>query len=191
METKTHYFTSPGKVNTQVTLDLAYRRAQELGIKKVVVATSTGETAAAAVKYMKGLGVIAVTHSAGFQAANAQELKDEFKSRIEVGGGKVFTATHAFGGIGRAVRKKLNTYELDEIIAFALRTVGQGFKVACEITVMAADAGLVRTDEEIIAIGGTGYGADTAVVLKPTHTQTFFDLQVLEIICKPRYPAKK
>lgn len=27
---------------------------------------------------------------------------------------------------------------------------GQGTKVACEITLMAADAGLVRTDEDIV-----------------------------------------
>jgi hypothetical protein len=59
-------------------------------------------------------------------------------------------------------------------------------KVACEIAAMAADAGLVRTDEEIIAIGGTGRGADTAVVIQPEYTHRFFNLKVKEIICKPR-----
>jgi hypothetical protein len=44
----------------------------------------------------------------------------------------------------------------------------------------------VRTDEQVIAIAGTGKGADTAVVLKPANAQTFFDLEVLEILCKPR-----
>ncbi|MFH1928052.1 MAG: hypothetical protein ABIK79_07760 [Chloroflexota bacterium] len=51
---------------------------------------------------------------------------------------------------------------------------------------MAADAGLIRTDEEVIAIAGTGRGADTAVVLQPAHAQDFFNLRVKEIICKPR-----
>ena len=60
-------------------------------------------------------------------------------------------------------------------------------KVVIEITVMAADAGLVRTDEDIIAIGGSGRGADTAVVLKPVNSNDFFDLKVKEILCKPRY----
>jgi hypothetical protein len=59
-------------------------------------------------------------------------------------------------------------------------------KVAVEITLMAADAGLVRTDEPVIAIAGTSKGADTALVLKPANAQAFFDLQVLEILCKPR-----
>jgi hypothetical protein len=54
---------------------------------------------------------------------------------------------------------------------------------------MAADGGLVRTDEEIIAIASTGRGgggADTAVVLKPVNAHRFFDLKVKEILCKPR-----
>ena len=50
---------------------------------------------------------------------------------------------------------------------------------------MAADAGLVRTDEDIIVIGGTGQGADTAVVLRPVNSEDFFDLKVKEILCKP------
>jgi hypothetical protein len=90
------------------------------------------------------------------------------------------------GGIGRAVRKKLGTYEVEEIIAYALRIFGEGMKVVAEISVMAADAGLIRTDEEVIAIAGTGRGADTAVVLRPAHAQQFFDLRILEVLCKPR-----
>jgi hypothetical protein len=59
-------------------------------------------------------------------------------------------------------------------------------KVACEIAAMAADAGLVRTDAEIIAVGGTGRGADTAVVLLPNYSHRFFNMKIKEIICKPR-----
>jgi hypothetical protein len=89
------------------------------------------------------------------------------------------------------VRKKLGTYELEEIIAYTLRIFGQGMKVACEIALMAADAGLVRTDEPAIAIAGTGQGADTAVVLRPANAQTFFDMRIMEILCKPRLHSPK
>ena len=58
-------------------------------------------------------------------------------------------------------------------------------KVACEITLMAADAGLIRTGEAVLAIGGTGRGADTAVILRAANAQDFFDLRVTEILCKP------
>ena len=85
----------------------------------------------------------------------------------------------------------MGTYQIDEIIAFTLRCFGQGMKVAAEITLMASDAGLVPGGEPIIAIGGSGQGADTAVVLQPTHAQTFFDLRILEIICMvaPGHPG--
>jgi hypothetical protein len=45
---------------------------------------------------------------------------------------------------------------------------------------------LVRVGEPCIAIAGTAQGADTAVVLVPTHVQQFFDLCVMEVLAKPR-----
>jgi hypothetical protein len=80
----------------------------------------------------------------------------------------------------------MGTYQLDEVVAFVLRNFGEGIKVGCEITLMATDAGLVPAGEEIIAIGGTGRGADTAAVILSANAQDFFDLRVLEIVCKPR-----
>lgn len=70
--------------------------------------------------------------------------------------------------------------------AHTLRLLGQGFKVALEISLMAADAGLISTWEEVLAIGGSNSGADTAVVLTPANAQDFFELKVHEIVCKPR-----
>ena len=180
------YFEKPGKGNTERTLDLAKRRAEELGIKSILVASTRGETGFRACEVFQGYDVVVVTHSTGFKEPNYQELTGENRAAIEAVGGKIATCQHTFGGVGRAVRKKLGTYQLEEIIAHTLRLFGEGMKVAVEIALMAADSGLVRTDEPVIAIAGTGRGADTAVVLKPSNAQTFFDLQVLEILCKPR-----
>lgn len=180
------YFDREGKENTERTLEIAKARADELGIKTILVATTTGETGARAAEFFQGYNLVVVTHSAGFREPNEQELREENRAAIERAGAIILTCQHAFGGVGRAVRKKLGTYELEEIIAYALRIFGEGMKVACEIALMAADAGLVRTDEEVIAIAGTGHGADTAVVLVPANAQTFFDMRILEILCKPR-----
>jgi hypothetical protein len=84
------------------------------------------------------------------------------------------------------MRKKYNTFVLGEVIADALRIFGQGIKVVCEMAAMAADAGFVRTDEDIIAVAGSGRGADTAVVITPANTHDFFDMRIREILCKPR-----
>ncbi|MGC9520667.1 MAG: pyruvate kinase alpha/beta domain-containing protein [Anaerolineae bacterium] len=182
---QTVYFAESGPVNTERTLALVAERAKALGIQTVLVATTSGATGLQAVQTLSGLDVIAVTHSAGFREPYDVEHDRAVCERIEGAGGKVLTATHAFGGVGRAVRKKLDTYQIEEIIAFTLRLFGEGMKVAAEIALMASDAGLVPTAEPLIAVSGTGQGADTAVVLRPTHAQTFFDLRFLEIICMP------
>jgi hypothetical protein len=182
---KTIYFQKPGKANTQRTLQLAKQRADEMGIKTILISTTTGDSAVLAVGLFRDSQIIAVTHSAGFSGPDTQELLPENRKIIEEAGGKILTCQHAFGGVNRAVRKKLDTYQLDEIIAFTLRLFGQGMKVVAEIALMAADAGLVRTDQPLISIAGTGRGADTAVVLFPTNAQTFFDLKIVETICMP------
>ncbi len=180
------YFDKPGEENTLKTLQLAKKWAEELKIKNIVVASSSGETGIKASEIFKKFNLIIVTHSTGFSKPNFQELSDENKKIMEKNGAKVLTCQHAFGGIGRAVRKKLGTYELEEIIAYTLRTFGEGTKVAIEISLMAADAGLIPVNEFCISIGGTSKGADTAIILKPVNAQTFFDLKITGFICKPK-----
>jgi hypothetical protein len=186
MEIRSVYFSESGSADTEETLKIAKKRAQQLGIKTIVIASTSGETGVEAAKLFAGCKVVVVTHAAGFPASDAQELTPENRARILGKGGIILTATHAFGGVGRAVRRRFNTYQVDDIMAQTLRVFGQGTKVACEIVLMAADAGLIRTDEEVISIGGTGSGADTALVIKPAHTQDFFELKVREVLCKPR-----
>lgn len=186
----TTYFHQPGRSNTSAVLQLAKKRADELGIKTVIVATSTGSTGMAAAELFKGLNVVVVSHSTGFQSPNQQELTPENRAKIEALGAHVLTCQHAMGGVGRAVRRKLNTYQIDEIMAYTLRIFGQGMKVACEIALMAADAGLVRAGEPALSIGGSGGGADTCVLLSPVNAQDFFEMKVMEIVCKPGFYAE-
>ncbi|MFB0557716.1 MAG: hypothetical protein ACETVY_01240 [Candidatus Bathyarchaeia archaeon] len=185
-EKKVVYFESPGRENTDETLRLAKERSDELGIRNVVVASYTGETGAKASEIFRGHNLIVAAGVVGFREPNKHRMTPENRAIIEGNGGKVFFATHAFGTLGRAVHRKFGAIQVDEIIAHVLRLFGQGVKVGCEVACMAADAGLIRTDEEAIAIGGSGGGADTAIVVRPSNTHTFFDMRILEIICKPR-----
>ncbi|HAD82187.1 MAG: hypothetical protein A2509_00735 [Candidatus Edwardsbacteria bacterium RIFOXYD12_FULL_50_11] len=180
------YFDQSGPVNTEETLRLALSRARDLNIKNILVATTSGATAIRTAEIFPDFNLVAVTHSTGFSFKDAQELTDGNKQILEKKGVKILTCQHALGGVNRAVRRKMNSYQLDEIIAYTLRTMGQGFKVCLEMALMAADAGLVSVQQEAVAVGGTGSGADTAVVLTPANAQDFFDLKVHEVICKPR-----
>jgi hypothetical protein len=180
------YFPSPGPAHTRAVLEVAAKRATDREIGLALVATCSGKTALLAREiFSPEVHIIAVTHVAGFAAPNTQELTEENHRTLTAKGVPIFTGQHAFGGVGRAVRNKLNTYQVDEIMAYTLRTFGQGTKVAIEIALMTADAGLVRTDQDVIAIGGTAEGCDTALVLQPVNSYRFFDLKVREVICKP------
>ncbi len=185
------YFERPGSQNTKQTLEVAARRAEELGLKDIIVASNSGETGFLAAEIFKGKNVVVITHSTGFTGPDIQELSPENREKLLKAGVKVLTCQHALGGVGRAVRKKLGAYQLEEIMAFTLRIFGQGVKVAVEIALMAADAGLVSTGTSSVAIGGTGRGADTALVLKPAHVQNFFNLRIQEILAKPRLSQKE
>jgi hypothetical protein len=181
------YFSRPGEHNTARVLEIARTRAEELGIRSVLVASTRGQTGVRAAEVFRGFDLVVVSHSAGFREPNQQELTGENRRAIEAAGGRILTCQHAFGGVGRAVRKKLKTYELDEVIAYTLRIFGEGTKVICEMALMAADAGLVQVHEPVIGIAGTSRGADTAVVVNPTNAQTFFDMRIMEVLCKPRF----
>jgi uncharacterized protein len=184
---QTVYFAQPGRANTGRVLELARLRAAELGVRNIIVPTTTGETGVAALTVLSGFNLVVVSHSMGFTGPDVQELLPEHRQALLAGGASLVTAAHAFGGVGRAVRRRLNTYQVDEIIAHTLRVLGDGLKVACEVALMAADAGVVRVADEAIALGGTGHGLDTALVPKPANAQDFFSLRIREIICKPRF----
>jgi len=187
----TTIFASSGPENTDRTLELAVARAQQLGISTMVVASSSGETGRMAAERKRDLDLLVVSHSTGFNAPDTQEMAPENRAAIETAGGRVLTCQHAFGGVGRAVRRKLDTYQLEEIIAYTLRIFGQGLKVVAEMALMAADAGYLRTDTPVMIVAGTGKGADTAAVVLPTNAQSFFDLKIVEIVCRPapEHPA--
>jgi hypothetical protein len=188
---KITYLNSPGRSpgNAEITLRAALERANELGIRDVVVASHSGTTGVKACEVLKGLNVIIVTHHVGFREPGVNQLTEENERKIKELGGKILTCTHALSGVESAIRSKWNTIGPVEIIADALRIFGDGAKVCAEIVVMAADAGLIPIDKDVIAVAGAG-GADTAVVAMPVHSKNFFDMTIREIVCKPRTRVK-
>ncbi len=188
MAAKIVYFENPGKENTDTVMNIVRQCASELGIKTVVVASYRGYTALKAVAALSGLRVIIVSGFRDPSSANpAQGISAEDKRLIESQGGTVYVATHLFSGLSGAMRKKFDTNVIGDIVASTLRIFGAGLKVTIEMAAMAADAGLVGTDEDIIAVGGTRGGADAAAVIRPATSTNFFDLKVKEILCKPHF----
>ena len=190
------YFEKAGDQNTEDTIGLALARAKELGIKHVVVASTSGETGVrTAIAFANsGVAVIVVGHHVGFSGPGQRELEEQHVRQLQEMGATIVEATHALSGVERSITRRLGGASRVEAIAEALRTViSVGTKVCVECSIMAADAGRVPVDgkTEIIAIGGTWNGADTACVIRPAHANNFFDLHVLEIVCMPREKSRE
>jgi len=168
---------------TKNTIRLAIKKAKELNIEKIVIASCTGKTAELLIG--SGLEIICVTHQIGFCKPNDDEMSAKMRKILAGSGVELLTTTHLLGGVDRALRMQFKGVYPSEIVSTALRMFGQGVKVCIEISVMAADAGLIKAGEDIIVVGGTGKGADTAAVINPSHSQDFFKTKIREIICKP------
>jgi len=189
-EKKVTYYQSPDEADTETTFLRAKERAESLGIREVIVASTTGRTGVRACQIFKGFKLVVVRHHAGFRTPGVQQMTPENEKAILASGARIVTAGHAFSGVERAIRTKRNTLGPLELMADTLRLFGDGTKVCLEITVMAADAGEIPMDRPVVAIAGTNEGADTALVVRPAHSNNFFDLFVKEIITKPSEPAK-
>ena len=193
------YFEEAKPENMDIVLDLVKEKAQEKGIKHVVVASTRGTTGVKAAEAFKGTGIqiVVVTHQIG---PRGPELLPENEEKIKAAGGKIVTCTHAFGGVGSSLRRVPPRVEgqarpapywpayvpsTGGLIANVLRLFSQGMKVCLEIAVMAADAGAIPIGENVIAVGGQGRWADTAIIIKSANSTAFFDLDVGEILAKP------
>jgi len=185
VERKVTYFEQAGEQNTDVLLQFVKKYVEKEGIKDIVIASTTGETGAKASKIFKGYNVVIVTHCFGFKETGKTELLKEHRKEILANGAKIFTGVHALSSVERAIRKDFGAIQPLELIANALRLLGEGTKVCVEITLMAADAGLIKVNRDIVAIAGTSKGADTALRIRPANAAKFFDLKIREIIAKP------
>jgi hypothetical protein len=154
MQRTIEYFSERGPANTDRVLELACQRAQELGIQSIVFASTRGYTAAKAMELCPDLNLIAVGIG-----------RDRFPER------------------GKLIFSREIEHEYPADMQLAFRRFGQGTKVAVQIVVCAAQAGLVEEGETVIGVGGSSRGADTALVIKASWG--FSDLYISEILCKP------
>ena len=182
------YFEKPGSDNTEETIKLAHARALELNIRDIVVASTHGSTALKVAETFgdQGLNIVAVTICEGYKSEDWTMTGGE-RAKLQANGVKVLTGIHALGDdVNSAFTEKSGGKSFNWVVAQTLYRFCQGMKVCVEIVLMAADAGLIPVDGEVIAIAGTGKGADTAIVVKPAYPRKFLDLKIKEIIAKPR-----
>jgi hypothetical protein len=174
------YFEEPGQQNTEKTLNLALARAKARGIKKIVIASTRGDTARLAARLLAGTDIkmVVIPHQYGF-IRGAQGFPQDLIPELQQQGHRVYFGTMLFH------TDDLYGTRVPTVMAMLLRTFCQGMKVVHEILLMAANGGCVASGEKVIAITGTGRGADTSVVAIAAPSTRLYDLHITEIICKP------
>lgn len=194
------YFDVCGQINTEKTLKLAIRRAHELNIKKLVVASETGLSALKAVDTLQGSGInlIVVTSAAGTKIEKTiiGDLRIGISDKgiwnhLETNGAKIVRATDPLYNIGAALEHR-GVPTLATLFRKCLRMISSGTAVCVTAVLMATDNGVLAEGEEVVAVAGSWIGLDTAVVVRAANSVNLFRagaMQIKEIICKPRNPA--
>ncbi|MFZ2096926.1 MAG: hypothetical protein WAV05_09830 [Anaerolineales bacterium] len=194
------YFSYCGEINTQPVLQLARDRAQELAIRKVILASETGRSALEAVEIFRGsdLRLIVITHYPATTIGpkgkipiglRCPEYADRLATLIKQGV-KIIQGTLPLAPPSRYIQWDAPTPE--SMLDKTLELFGAGTKIAIEASIMATDAGEVDEGEEIISCAGTYKGLDTALVVRATYSMNFFkEFEIHEFIARPRYRVRQ
>ncbi len=179
-------FDKPGPENTTKALELAFKTADQRQLEHILVASTTGETAAQALPYFESSSatMVVITHNTGFNHPGEQQFSAEIKKKVQDAGALVYTGSLVLRGAGAAVRKAFGGSQ-EELINMTLRMICQGAKVGVEIAAMACDAGLAPPGP-VVTVSGTGRGADTVMIVEANSSNHFFDIHIQDIIAKPK-----
>jgi len=181
------YFEKAGIENTDITLKIAFNHAASKGIRDIIIASTTGYTAEKILQIpgREAFNIVVVTHNTGFKEEGVQSFPDDLRQKLTGGGIKVHTGTMVLRSLGTAIRDMTGGYSEQELVANTLRMFSQGVKVCVEIVAMAADSGLIPF-ADVVAIAGTGRGADTACFIRANSSNRFFKIKIKEFITKPK-----
>jgi hypothetical protein len=87
-EKKIIYYDKLGEENTLPTFEAAKRRANELGIRDILVASTRGSVGLRAAEFFKGYNLVVVAHSQGFKEAGRNEMPNDVQARSGLRAGR-------------------------------------------------------------------------------------------------------
>lgn len=166
------YFEKPGPANTEAVVEAVSRRLEEGDIRAVVVSSTSGKTGLNFAEKLQGRAQVIVV--------SYERISTRIRKSITDLGGVVVDEANL----------PLHRRGMDKM-RNALYMLGQGFKVAIEVILIAVDEGALKTGQVVIGVGGTGRGADTAIVAKASSSREMLGpvirrrFEVREIIAMP------
>ncbi len=185
------YFEEPGKCNSRETYDLARARAEELGIKSIVIASIRGLSVPEVLNAFSGSD-IRILFATCDACNGCPRFLPKMIDMLEQEGHKLIHANE-------------HAYPYPPEAEMSYRRFCEGMKVAVHLAIAVVEDGHIPEGEEIIAIAGTGWkdfvtggGSDTAVVIEATSADRWWSYpatmnlhktegrKIKEIICMPR-----
>lgn len=189
-----YYFDEPGEENTQLVIEAVSWRLEAGGIKKVIVASTSGETATQFARSLKGKAELLCVSEAPYRREWGEEwpcIKQEFRQELErLGVTIIDKAPYVFHNSVLETAHWSGAFP-ERLVKETLYCFGQGMKVAVEVVLIGVSCGYVTPYEDVISVGGSGKGADTAIMLRATYPACLFDkdpakrLEIREIIAMP------
>lgn len=190
-----YYFNKPGEQNTDLVVEAVVRRLEAGGITKVIVATTSGETGVKFARSLRGKAELVCVSEAPYRHEAWGEkwpcLQEGYKKELKkLGAVVVDQAPYVFHS--SVLESSLwGSLSPEQLVKETLYSFGQGLKVAVEVALIAVSCGYVTPYEDVIGVGGSGKGADTAIVLRATYPATMFSkeankrLEIKEILAMP------
>jgi hypothetical protein len=189
-----YYFDEPGEENTQLVIEAVFQRLEAGGIKKVIIASTSGKTAVEFARSLKGKADLVCVSESPYRREWGEQwpcLKQAFKRELEkLGVAIIDKAPYVLHSSALEAARWPNTSP-ERLVKETLYTFGQGMKVAVEVALTAVSCGCVAPYEDVIGVGGSSKGADTAIILRATYPASIFDkdpakrLEIREIIAMP------
>jgi hypothetical protein len=171
---RTVLFDEPGSENTESVLEAVSEKIDETGIKTIVIASTSGKTA---IKFAKALKEKAEVVAVSWKIIPSESIKELENLGVKICDFENYLPLHE---IGR------------DLVRNTLYALGQGIKVCVEVVLIAVDKGIVSLGQDVIAVGGTGSGSDSAMVVRATSTADMFGsdiqkrLEIREIFALPK-----
>ena len=187
-------FDESGEENTQWVIEAVSQRLEVGGIRQVIIASTSGETAVAFARSLKGKAELICVSEAPYRREWGEEwpcLKQEFRQELESLGVNIMdNVPYVFHNSVMEAARWPNTSP-ERLVKETLYCFGQGMKVAVDVALTAVSCGYVAPYQDVIGVGGSGKGADTAIILRATYPASLFDkdpakrLEIKEIIAMP------
>ena len=191
------FFDYPGPQNTELVLQAVEERLRRGDINKILVASESGRLAMKIKDAFHDRTVVCVTYDdyTRLKYKKPQLMKEKLDEKgvivvnnIEEPISRELTFRNWF--VERTLKMK---GEQADLFWMSLICVGgHGFRTAVEIVFMAVEAGIVEEEERVVSIAGTGWGADSAIVMKGSRFEDAVGerpekrLKVEEILAMPK-----